>query len=202
MVKVFVKVVIPETVSTAETETPPDTVEDRVSIDRVPDVVTLELSRVRVELMLTGICSGITRKVPNIADGWMLHLYVQFPAAGIFEPMTGVKVKLRNESVELKVGEAVAASFESTMKLLLKSRNQLWRRLSSLFNMIETRSPLTTDMKGPGLVSFQLNTAFPLSQKVLWTGLLDNEMRPAAGRAVETAAGIARDADIAMRRSA
>ena len=37
--------------------------------------------------------------------------------------------------------------------------------------MTVTRSPLTTEMKGPGFVLFQFSAAFPLSQTVLWTGL-------------------------------
>jgi hypothetical protein len=85
--------------------------------------------------------------------------------------MTGVQVKFRNVVVELKKFEKVGISFASTIPLLLKSRNQLCGRLSSLMRLIETRSPLTSDINGPGLVRFQFKAAFPLRKKTWCTGV-------------------------------
>src|SRR5713101_4721723 len=49
--------------------------------------------------------------------------------------------------------------------------------------LMETESPLTTDMKGPGLVRFQLRRAFPLRKKFRWTGVDGESMMDRAVRA-------------------
>ena len=101
----------------------PESVRALVSIVRVPLVLTRRPSRVEAKTGVVEIWGGITLKVPNILKGWTLHLYVKLPAAGIFTPMVGVKVKLRNVAVELKRPEK--GSFGSTALLLLRSRCQL-----------------------------------------------------------------------------